>query len=104
VVGNVVNQREISFEQSLTLTTAIKQAGGIRSNKKDNQVTVLSGMGSSSGTRREILVDLKAIERKQAPDLELQDLDVVEVTLRKSDKIHKPFVNPCPWVPTFNKL
>lgn len=101
IVGNVIKQREILFDKRLTVTDAIKQAGGIRPDKKDNEVIVISHMIGAEGDLRIIYVDLKAIEKKTYMDLLLQDLDIIEVLSRKPDKVREPFVNPCPWVPVF---
>ena len=101
VVGNVLNQREILFDGRLTITQAIKQAGGIRPDRRNNEVLVISRVPDSQSGMRVIYVDLKAIEKKPYKDLDLQDLDIIEVLSRKPDKVHEPFVNPCPWVPVF---
>jgi protein involved in polysaccharide export with SLBB domain len=101
IVGNVIKPREILFDKSLTITDAIKQAGGIRPDKRDNEVIVISQMIGGEGRVRIIYVDLKAIEKKSYMDLDLQDLDIIEVLSRKPDKVRETFVNPCPWVPVF---
>jgi protein involved in polysaccharide export with SLBB domain len=101
VVGNVLKPREVLFDGGLTVTQAIKQAGGIRHDRRDNEVLVISRTPDSQNGIREIYVDLKAIEKKPYKDLDLQDLDIVEVLSRKPDKVREPFVNPCPWVPMF---
>src|SRR5437588_8256841 len=100
IVGNVVNQREILFDKSLTVTAAIEQAGGIRTDKTDNDVIVIS---RTFGDWRDRIthVDLKAIKKKPYMDFLLQDLDIIEVLSRKPNKLREPFVNPCPWVPVF---
>jgi len=100
IVGNVVNQREILFDKRLTVTAAIEQAGGIRTDRTDNDVIVISRM-IGDWRDRVIHVDLKAIKKKPYMDLLLQDLDIIEVLSRKPDKVRESFVNPCPWVPVF---
>jgi protein involved in polysaccharide export with SLBB domain len=100
IVGNVSTQREIIFDGRLTVTDAIKQAGGIRPDKKDTEVIVISQM-TNDWRGRVIYVDLKAIKKNPYMDLVLQDLDIIEVLSRKPDKTREPFVNPCPWVPVF---
>jgi hypothetical protein len=101
VVGNVLNQREILFDGRITVMQAIKQAGGIRPDGRNNEVLVVSRMPDSQSGMRVIYVDLKAIEKKLYQDLALQDLDIIEVLSPKPDKVHEPFVNPCPWGPVF---
>ncbi|HEY5885542.1 MAG TPA: hypothetical protein VIT88_12695 [Pyrinomonadaceae bacterium] len=98
IVGNVMQQGEIRFHERLTVTQAINRAGGIRPDSKDNEVLVISWMTEPPGFRI-IDVDLKAIKKKRYKDLLLQNLDIIEVLSRKPEKVHQPFVNPCPWVP-----
>ena len=100
IVGNVLNQREILFDKRLTVTAAIEQAGGIRPDKPDNDVIVISRM-IDDWRDRVIHVNLKAIKKKSYLDLLLQDLDIIEVLSRKPDKVREAFVNLCPWVPVF---
>jgi protein involved in polysaccharide export with SLBB domain len=111
VVGNVVNQRELLFDKSLTVTAAIAQAGGIRIDKTDNDVIVISRtlmiaeritrVGDWRNQVTVTHVDLKAIKEKPYMDLLLQDLDIVEVLPRKPNRLREAFVNPRPWAPVF---
>jgi protein involved in polysaccharide export with SLBB domain len=115
VVGNVVNQRELLFHKSLTVTAAIEQAGGIRTDKTDNDVIVISRTlmiaeritrvgdwrNQVTVTHTVTQVDLNAIKEKPYMDLLLQDLDIVEVLPRKPNRLREAFVNPCPWAPVF---
>ena len=111
IVGNVVNQREIFFDKSLTVTAAIEQAGGIRTDKTDNHIIVISRTlmiaerATQAGDWRNQVtvtqVDLKAIKEKPYMDLLLQDLDIIEVLPRKPNRLREAFVNPCRWAPGF---
>jgi hypothetical protein len=111
IVGNVVNQREILFDKSLTVTAAIEQAGGIRADKTDHDVIVISRtltvteQATQVGNWRNQVtvthVDLRAIKEKPYMDLLLQDLDIIEVLPRKPNRLREAFVNPCPWAPAF---
>src|SRR5947208_14276737 len=93
IVGNVVNQREILFDKSLSVTAAIEQAGGIRTDKTDNHIIVISRTlmiaerATQAGDWRNKVtvteVDLKAIKEKPYMDLLLQNLDIIEVLPRK---------------------
>ena len=102
VTGKVVKPLDLTFKEGLMLTDAIEEAGGILPGSKISRVLVFrSGLGSDG----EMLdIDLKAIQKKTKPDVRLQAFDVVEVLSRKREKEQKPFVNPCPWVPTFGRL
>ena len=109
IVGNVVNQREIFFDKSLTVTAAIEQAGGIRPDKTDNDVIVISRTlmiveraTQVSDWRNQVThVDLKAIKEKPYMDLLLQNLDIIEVLPHKPNRLREAFVNPCRWAPGF---
>jgi len=102
VVGKVVKPLDLLFKDGLTLTNAIEEAGGIVPGSKKLRVLVIrSGHGNEGQL---IEVDLKAIEKKQKPNLKLQAFDVVEVLSQKREKEQKPFVNPCPWVPIVGRL
>jgi protein involved in polysaccharide export with SLBB domain len=95
-----MNEREIIFDGQLTVTDAIKQAGGIRPDQASNEAIVLSQMVNDWQTRI-IFVDLKKIRKKPYMDLLLQDGDIVQVRTRKPYKATERFVNPCPGVPVF---
>lgn len=97
VLGFVTKPSEIFFKDRLTVTQAIKAAGGISPGNKNIEVRVLSQMTGGEGAMRVIHVDLKAIMKKPYKDLELQDYDIVEVVSGKREKeIHQPKINPCP--------
>src|SRR6266850_2350384 len=78
IVGNVIRQREIVFDKLLTVTEAIKQAGGIRPDRRENKILVISEMVGPERRMRVIYVDLKAIKKRSYLDFELQDRDIVE--------------------------
>jgi polysaccharide export outer membrane protein len=78
VVGNVLSPRAIPLREPITLTQAIAMAGGIaRDSKKDKIRIVRQEPGSQ--TKKEIMVDLIAIEKKRAEDIALVPNDIVNV-------------------------
>lgn len=78
VVGNVLTPRAIPLSEPITLTQAIAMAGGVaRDSKKDKIRIVRQEPGSQ--TKKEIMVDLVAIEKKQAEDIALLPNDIVNV-------------------------
>jgi len=79
----------LRFRSGITVTQAIKEAGGIPSNNKSKEVRVYSQ--TTEGRHRVIYVDLELVRRKPYRDLELQSFDIVEVLTKK--KI-VPY-NPC---------
>src|SRR6185369_8997244 len=78
VVGNVFMPLTISLKEPITLTRAIAMAGGLRQDTKKDKIRVLR---QEPGTtiRKEITVDLYAIEKKSSEDLALAPNDIVEV-------------------------
>jgi protein involved in polysaccharide export with SLBB domain len=85
----------IRFRSGITVTRAIKEAGGIRPANKSNKVRVYSQ--TTEGRNRIIYVDLEIVRRKPYMDLELQSFDIVEV-LSSTEKQKKPHLaqdNPC---------
>jgi len=94
VLGNVKNPAMLPFRRGITVTQAIKQAGGISSNHKTREVRVYSQ--TTEGINRVIYVDLEVIKRKPYMDLELQSFDIVEVLYTTPAKKTGAVVyNPC---------
>jgi polysaccharide export outer membrane protein len=78
VVGNVLSPRSIPLREPITLTQAIAMAGGVaRDSKKDKIRIVRQEPGSQ--TKKEMVVDLSAIEKKRAEDIALLPNDIVTV-------------------------
>lgn len=78
VVGNVFMPLTISLREPLTLTRAIAMAGGLKQDTRKDKIRVLR---QEPGTmvRKEITVDLYAIEKKRSEDLALAPNDIIEV-------------------------
>jgi Periplasmic protein involved in polysaccharide export len=78
VVGNVFSPITIALKEPITLTRAIAMAGGLRQDTKKDKIRVLR---QEPGTtiRKEITVDLAAIEKKSSEDLALLPNDIVDV-------------------------
>jgi polysaccharide export outer membrane protein len=78
VVGNVLSPITIALKEPITLTRAIAMAGGLRQDTKKDKIRVLR---QEPGTtiRKEITVDLAAIEKKSSEDLALLPNDIVDV-------------------------
>jgi protein involved in polysaccharide export with SLBB domain len=94
VVGNVIKPSSLRFRSGITVTEAIKEAGGIPPNNKSKKVRVYSQ--TTEGTNRIIYVDLKMVKRKPYMDLELQSFDIVEVlSSTEKKKIAAVRYNPC---------
>jgi polysaccharide export outer membrane protein len=78
VVGNVFMPLTISLKEPITLTRAIAMAGGLKQDTRKDKIRVLR---QEPGTtiRKEITVDLAAIEKKRSEDLALVPNDIIDV-------------------------
>ena len=94
VLGNVTNPSMIRFRDGMTVTQAIRDAGGIPKHKKSNKVRVYSS--TMDGRNRIIYLDLERIRKRPYTDLELQSFDIVEVVFSARDAKNIPAPhNPC---------
>jgi len=78
VVGNVFMPLTISLKEPITLTRAIAMAGGLKQDTSKDKIRVLRQEPGTS-TRKEIIVDLSAIEKKRSDDLALAPNDIIDV-------------------------
>ena len=78
VVGNVREPKNIELKERTTLTTAIAMAGGTLDSTKSDQIRI--ERQRPGGASKEVLVvNLDAIKKRQADDVELMPGDIVEV-------------------------
>ena len=78
VVGYVYQPATIPLkDKSITISRAIAMAGGPQRDSNTGKVRLIRQ--SSKGDKVEMIVDLKAIERRQQPDIVLIPNDVVDV-------------------------
>ena len=78
VVGNVFSPLTIALKEPITLTRAIAMAGGLRQDTKKDKIRILRQEPGTT-TRKEITVDLSAIEKKSSDDLALLPNDIIDV-------------------------
>lgn len=78
VVGNVFMPLTIALKEPITLTRAIAMAGGIKQDTKKDKIRVLRQEPGTS-IRKEIVVDLSAIEKKSSEDVALAPNDIIDV-------------------------
>jgi polysaccharide biosynthesis/export protein len=78
VVGNVFMPLTIALKEPITLTRAIAMAGGLKQDTRKDKIRVLRQEPGTS-IRKEILVDLYAIEKKRSEDLALAPNDIIDV-------------------------
>ena len=78
VVGNVYTPLTIPLKEPLTVSRAIAMAGGVRQDTKKDKIRVVR-QEPGSAVRKELIVDLSAIEKKRAEDIALLPNDIIEV-------------------------
>lgn len=78
VIGNVHDPKTVPLLQAMTVSEAIARAGGPVRDTKLNQVRILRAVEGSM-ERREIPVDLVAINKRKAPDVALMPNDIIDV-------------------------
>ena len=78
IVGNVFMPLTISLKEPITLTRAIAMAGGLKQDTRKDKIRVLRQEPGTS-IRKEITVDLSAIEKKRSEDLALAPNDIIDV-------------------------
>ena len=78
VVGNVLRPTAIDLKEPVTVSRAIAMAGGTMPDTRRERVRILR-QAPGATEKREILVDLRAVERQQAEDVALQPDDIVDV-------------------------
>ncbi|HEY7786279.1 MAG TPA: polysaccharide biosynthesis/export family protein [Pyrinomonadaceae bacterium] len=78
VVGNVFTPLTIPLKEPVTLSRAIAMAGGLRQDSKKDKVRIVR-QETGSAVRKEMIVDLSAIEKKSAEDVALMPNDIVDV-------------------------
>lgn len=76
VIGNVYSPKTLPLKEPITVSRAVAMAGGPLRDSKTDRVHIVR---QQPGGEAEIFVDLKAIARKQAPDVLLLPNDIVEV-------------------------
>jgi polysaccharide export outer membrane protein len=78
VVGNVFLPMTIPLRESITLSRAIAMAGGIKQDTKKDKVRIVR-QDPGTNAKKEIIVDLTAIEKRSAEDIQLLPNDIVDV-------------------------
>lgn len=76
VVGNVYTPKSLPLREPITVSRAIAMAGGPLRDSKTDKIRIVRQQG---GGQQEMFVNLNAIAKKQAEDLQLKPNDIVEV-------------------------
>ncbi len=101
VVGNVVKPSTISLKEKTTITKAVAAAGGALPDSKLEKVRILRQINENDRTKTEIIVDLRAINKRQAEDIALQANDIVDVPTSNGKKFLRGLINGI--VPTVSR-
>lgn len=101
VVGNVMRPRAIPLRDPVTISQAIAMAEGLRQDTKKDKIRIVRQEPGST-VKKEIIVDLKAIEKKQAVDVVLQANDIVDVQVNSGKVLLKSFIGA--FVPAIGSL
>lgn len=86
VVGNVFRPTSIPLKERITVSQAVAMAGGTMPDAKKESIRVLR-QSPGSTTKTEIIVDLNAINKRKAEDIELKANDIVEVPTSTGKRI-----------------
>jgi polysaccharide export outer membrane protein len=78
VVGNVFTPITIPLKEPITLSRAVAMAGGVKQDTRKEKVRIVRQEPGTS-TKKEIIVDLSAIEKKKAEDVALLPNDIIDV-------------------------
>ena len=78
VVGNVVMPLTIPLKEPVTVSRAIAMAGGPRQDTKKDKIRIVRQKPGAQ-SKEELIVDLSAIEKRQAEDIQLLPNDIVDV-------------------------
>jgi polysaccharide export outer membrane protein len=80
VVGNVFTPLTIPLKEPITLSRAVAMAGGAKQDTKKDKIRIVR-QEPGSMAKKEMIVDLSAIEKKQADDVALMPNDIIDVPL-----------------------
>jgi polysaccharide export outer membrane protein len=101
VVGNVGSPITIALKEPVTLSRAIAMAGGLKQDSKKDKVRIVRQEPGST-ISKEMIVDLSAIEKKQAPDVALMANDIVDVPASAGKSLLRSLLGTV--VPTVSQL
>jgi polysaccharide export outer membrane protein len=91
VVGNVILPRSIALKEPVTVSRAIAMSGGLGKDSKTSKIRIVRQEPGST-TKKEIYVDLGAIEKKRADDIALVANDIVDVPISGTKSILRSMI------------
>jgi len=78
VIGNVIRPTSIALTEPMTVSRAIAMAGGTALDTKKNEIHIVRQIPGTTD-KKEILVDLEAINKHKAEDVLLVANDIIDV-------------------------
>jgi polysaccharide export outer membrane protein len=91
VIGNVVRPTSIALTETMTVSRAIAMAGGPALDTKKNEIHIIRQIPGTT-EKKEILVDLEAINRHKAEDTVLVANDIVDVPASGGKRLFRSLV------------
>ena len=102
VVGNVLRPGPIPLrDDHLTVSRAIAMVGGLMPDSRKEKVRIIRQEANGTGSR-EIFVDLRAIDKRQAEDVALLPNDIIDVPVAGGKRILRSLVGAV--VPSVGQL
>lgn len=92
VVGNVLKPSTITLKEKVTVSQAVAMAGGLLPDSATERVRIIR-QEAGRNAKTEIIVDLKAINRRSAEDVALQPNDIVEVPTASGKRFLRTLLN-----------
>jgi polysaccharide biosynthesis/export protein len=86
VVGNVIRPATIPLKEPITVSRAIAMSGGVMPDTKSDRVRIVRQLPGST-SKKEIFVNLKAIDKEKAEDIVLLSGDIVDVPASGSKRL-----------------
>jgi polysaccharide export outer membrane protein len=101
VIGNVVRPTSIALTEPMTVSRAIAMAGGTSLDTKKNAIHIVRQTPGTTD-KKEILVDLEAINRHKAEDVVLVANDIIDVPASGGKRLLRSLVGAV--VPSVGQL
>lgn len=102
VVGNVLRPGPIPLKDDrLTISRAIAMVGGLMPDTKKEKVRIIR-QETNGAASREIFVDLRAIDKRQAEDIALLPNDIIDVPVAGGKRLLRSITGA--FVPTVGQL
>lgn len=101
VVGNVTRPSALPLREPITISRAIAMAGGTLPDTRRDKIRIVRQTPGSTA-KKEIFVDLRAIDKRQAEDVELLANDIVDVPTNSGKRLLKTFLGAV--VPSVGQL